>query len=44
MVVIEIRITRWMCGYIRLDIIINEMIRDKVEVALIEDKNRETMA
>ena len=31
-----------MCGYTRLDRIRNEAIRDKVEVAPIEDKTRKT--
>ncbi|XP_070057622.1 uncharacterized protein [Nicotiana tomentosiformis] len=35
------RMLRWMCGHTRLDRIMNEVIRDKVGVAPIEDKMRE---
>jgi len=38
----EMRMIRWMCGYIRLDRIRKEMIREKVGFAPIEDKMRET--
>lgn len=37
----EMRMIRWMCGYTRLDRIRNEVIREKVGVAPIEDKMRE---
>jgi len=40
--VVEMRMIRWMCGYTRLDKIRNEVIRDLVKVAPIEDKMRET--
>ena len=33
---------RWLCGYTRLDKIRNEVIRDLVKVAPIEDKFRES--
>jgi len=33
---------RWLCGYMRLDKIRNEVIRDLVKVATIEDKMRES--
>ncbi|OIT29634.1 dna polymerase eta [Nicotiana attenuata] len=39
--VAEMRILRWMCGHTRLDKIRNEVIRDKVGVAPVEDKMRE---
>ncbi|XP_070034531.1 uncharacterized protein [Nicotiana tomentosiformis] len=39
--VIEIRMLRWMCRHTMLDRIRNEVIRDKVGVAPIEDKMRE---
>jgi len=32
----------WMCGHIRLDMIKNAVIRDKIEVTSINDKMRET--
>lgn len=38
----EMRMIRWMCGYTRVDGIKNEVIRDIVKVAPIEDKMRET--
>ncbi|XP_070030741.1 uncharacterized protein [Nicotiana sylvestris] len=41
MKVAEMRMLRWMCGHTRLDMIRNEVIRDKVDVAPIEDKMRE---
>ena len=34
----EMRMIRWMCGYMRVDRIRNEVIKDRVEVAVIEDK------
>nr|XP_009775483.1 PREDICTED: uncharacterized protein LOC104225402 [Nicotiana sylvestris] len=34
----EMRMLRWMCGHIRKDKIRNEVIRDKVGVAYVEDK------
>jgi len=40
--VAEIRMIRWMYGYTRMDRIRNEVIRDLVKVAPIEDKMRET--
>nr|XP_009795786.1 PREDICTED: uncharacterized protein LOC104242434 [Nicotiana sylvestris] len=40
MKVAETRILRWMCGHNRLDRIRNEIIRDKVGVALMEAKMR----
>jgi len=42
MKVAEIRMLRWICGHTRLDKIRNEVIRDKIEVASIENKIRET--
>ncbi|XP_070016022.1 uncharacterized protein [Nicotiana sylvestris] len=42
MKVAEMRMLRWMCGHTRLDRIRNEVIRDKVDVAPIEDKMRKT--
>jgi len=33
---------RWVCGHTTLDKIRNEVIRDKIGVASIEDKMRET--
>ncbi|XP_060183146.1 uncharacterized protein LOC132613111 [Lycium barbarum] len=41
MKVAEMRILRWMCGHTRSDRIRNEVIRDKVGIALVEDKMRE---
>lgn len=40
--VAEMRMLRWMCGHTRLDKIRNEVIRDKVGVASIGDKLRES--
>ena len=40
--VAEIRMIRWMCGYTRMDKIRNVVLRDLVKVAPIEDKMRET--
>ncbi|XP_070046133.1 uncharacterized protein [Nicotiana tomentosiformis] len=40
MKVAEMRMLRWMCGQTRLDRIRNEVIRDKVDVAPMEDKLR----
>ena len=40
--VAEIRMIRWMYGYMRIDRIMNGVIRDVVKVALIQDKMRET--
>ncbi|XP_070022910.1 uncharacterized protein [Nicotiana sylvestris] len=37
----EMRMFRWMCGHTRLDRIRNEIIRDKVGEAPVEDKMRE---
>ena len=42
MMVVEMRMIRWMCGYTRMDKIRNEVIRDLVKVAHFEDKMRET--
>ena len=42
LMVSEMRMIRWMCGYMRMDRIRNEVIRDLVNVAPIEDKMRET--
>ena len=39
--VAEMRMIRWICGHARLDKIRNEVIRDKIGVASIEDKIRE---
>nr|XP_009593913.1 uncharacterized protein LOC104090513 isoform X1 [Nicotiana tomentosiformis] len=41
MTVVEMRMLRWMCGHTRLDKIRNEVIRDKVGLAPVEDKMRE---
>jgi len=38
LMVAEMRMIRWMCGYTRMDIISNGVIRDLVKVAPIEDK------
>lgn len=38
----KIHILRWICGFTRLDNIKNECIRDKIRVALIDEKIRET--
>jgi len=40
--VAEMRMIRWMCGYTRLDRIKNVVIRERVGVAPLEDKLRET--
>ena len=42
MKVAEMRMLRWMCGLTRLDMIRNEVIREIVGVASIEDKMRES--
>ena len=42
LMVAEMRMIRWMCGYTRMDRIRNEVIRDLVKVAPIEGKMRET--
>ena len=42
LMVAEMRMIRWMCGYTRLDRIRNEVIRKRVGVAPLEDKLRET--
>ncbi|XP_070042863.1 uncharacterized protein [Nicotiana tomentosiformis] len=39
--VAEMRMLRWMCGHTRLDRIRNEVIRDKVGVASVEENMRE---
>ncbi|XP_060182503.1 uncharacterized protein LOC132612201, partial [Lycium barbarum] len=41
MKVAEMRMLRWMCGHTRSDRIRNEVIRDKVGIASVEDKMRE---
>jgi len=41
LLVAEMRMIRWMCGYSRIDKIRNRVIRDLVRVAPIEDKIRE---
>ena len=38
----EMRMIRWMCGYTRLDRIRNVVIRERVGVAPLEDKLRKT--
>jgi len=38
----KMRMIRWMCGFTRLDKIRNDVIREKVEIAPIEEKLRET--
>ena len=40
--VAEIRMIRWICGYMRMDRIRNGVIRDTFKVAPIKDKMRET--
>ena len=40
--VAEMRMIRWMCGYMRIDRIMNGVIRDLAKVAPIEDKMRES--
>ncbi|CAH9118920.1 unnamed protein product [Cuscuta europaea] len=42
MSVAEMRMLRWMCGHIRKDHVRNETIRQRVGVAPIEDKMRES--
>jgi len=42
LVVAEIRMIRWMCGYMRMDRMSNELIKYLVKVTPIEDKMRET--
>ena len=42
LMVAEMRMIRWMCGFTRLDRIRNEVIRSLAEVAPIEEKLRET--
>jgi len=39
--VAEMRMTRWMCGHMRLDKIRNEVIKGKIGVVSIEDMMRE---
>ena len=40
LMVAEIRMIRWICGYTRIDRISNGVIRDLVKVTPIEDKLR----
>ena len=42
MMAADMRMTRWMCGYTRIDRMRNGVIRDLVKVTSIEDKARET--
>ena len=42
LMVAEMRVIRWMCGYTRLDRIRNVVIRERVGVAPLEDELRET--
>ena len=42
LMVVEMRMIRWMCGYTRLDRLWNETIRKSVGVAPTEDKLRES--
>ena len=42
MAVAEMRMVRWMCGYTRKDRIRNDFIREKLGIAPIEDKMRES--
>ena len=42
LMVAEMRMIRWMCGYTRVDRIRNVVIRERVGVAPLEDKLRET--
>ena len=42
MMVAEMRMIRWMCGYTRLDRIRNVVIRERVGVVSLEKKMRET--
>ena len=41
LMVAKIKMIRWMCGYTRLDRIINEVIRDKERVARIKRSDDE---
>ena len=43
LMVAEMRMITWMCGYTRMDRISNEVSRDLAKVARIEDTMRETM-
>jgi len=40
--VVEMRMIQWICGHMRFDRIKNEAIKDKANVASIEDKMRNT--
>ena len=42
LMVAEMRMIRWMCGYTRMDRISDGAIKDLVKVAPVEDKIRET--
>jgi len=42
LMVVEMRMVRWMCGFMRIDKIRNGAIRDLDKVAPIEDKMRES--
>ena len=41
LIAVEILMIRWKCSYIRLNKIRNEVFKNKIEVAGIEDKMRE---
>ena len=42
LMVVKMRMVRWMCGFTRMDGIRNDVIRSLAEVALIEEKMRES--
>ena len=42
LMVAEMRMIRWMCGYTKMDRIRNVVVRERVRVAPLEDKMRET--
>ena len=42
LMVTEMRMIRWMCGYTRLDRVTNVLMRERVGVAPLEEKMRET--
>ena len=41
LMLVDMRMIRWICGYIKMDRIRNEVIRHLVKVTLVEDKMRE---